>query len=217
LSVELSRVGILVSGRGSNMEALIRASQSGVIPPVAQVVANLDCPALEHARALGVPARLLPSRDFADRESFERALIDVLSEAGVEMVCLAGFMRLLTSVFLSRFSGRVLNIHPSLLPAFPGLHAARQAIAAGVRISGCSVHFVDAGLDSGAIVAQAAVPVRSDDDESSLAERILEQEHLLYPAAVGWVASRRIELRDGRVQWTSPFETRGSLQSPSLS
>jgi formyltetrahydrofolate-dependent phosphoribosylglycinamide formyltransferase len=198
------------------MEALILASQNGTIPSVALVVANLACPALGRAQALKVPTRLLPSGDFGDRTSFELALIDALEEAGVDLVCLAGFMRLLTPVFLTRYGGRVLNIHPSLLPAFPGLHAPRQAIAAGVRISGCTVHFVDAGLDSGAIVAQAAVPVRSDDDESSLAERILEQEHRLYPAAVGWVASRRIELRDGRAQVASPFETRGSLQSPSL-
>jgi phosphoribosylglycinamide formyltransferase-1 len=199
------------------MEALIRASQAGRIPEVALVVANTPCFALERAEALGMPTRLLPSADFADRQSFEQALLEVLAEARVDLVCLAGFMRLLTPHFLDRFAGRVLNIHPSLLPAFPGLHAARQAVAAGVRIAGCTVHFVDAGMDSGGIIAQAAVPVESDDDEESLAARILEQEHLLYPAAVSWVAQHRIELRDGRVLVTPPFDGQGSLQSPSLS
>ena len=123
---------------------------------------------------------------------------------------------LLTATFLERFPGRVLNIHPSLLPAFPGLHAQRQALTAGVRLAGCTVHFVDAGMDSGAIVAQAAVPVRPDDDEESLSARILEQEHRLYPAAVGWVAAGRVELRDGRAKIAPHFHGEGSLQSPAL-
>jgi phosphoribosylglycinamide formyltransferase 1 len=217
LNVPLSRLGVLVSGRGSNMEALILASRAGRIPEVALVVANASCPALERAQALGAPIQLLPSGDFPDRPSFERALLDALAHARVDLVCLAGFMRLLTPTFLDRFPGRVLNIHPSLLPAFPGLHAQRQALAAGVRIAGCTVHFVDSGVDSGGIIAQAAVAVRPDDDEESLSARILEQEHQLYPAAVAWVAERRVELREGRVHHIPPFDGQGSLQSPSLS
>jgi phosphoribosylglycinamide formyltransferase-1 len=199
------------------MEALLLAARVGQIPPVALVVANAPCGALERAQAMGTPHQVLPSADFPDRPSFERALVELLAKAGVDLVCLAGFMRLLTPVFLDHFPGRVLNIHPSLLPAFPGMHAQRQALEAGVRISGCTVHFVDAGVDSGAIVAQAAVPVRPDDDEDSLSARILEQEHRLYPAAVSWVASRRAQLRDGRVQMAPPFDGQGALLSPSPS
>jgi phosphoribosylglycinamide formyltransferase-1 len=212
----LSPLGILVSGRGSNMEALIHASRQGTIPPVALVIANTACAALEKAQALGVPTRLLPSKDFADRPGFDRALSDALGEAGVELVCLAGFMRVLTPTFLERFAGRLLNVHPSLLPAFPGLHAQRQALAAGVCIAGCTVHFVDDRLDGGAIVAQAAVPVRADDDEESLSARILEEEHRVYPAAVSWVATGRVSLQGGRVHFASPFQSQGSLQSPAL-
>ncbi len=211
-----SSLGVLVSGRGSNMEALIHAAQRGAIPPIARVVANLPCAALDRAAALGVKASLLPSKDFPDRAAFEEALTAMLREAGVDLVCLAGFMRVLTPTFLDAFAGRVLNIHPSLLPAFPGLHAQQQALSAGVRIAGCTVHFVDARVDAGAIVAQAAVAVLPDDDEASLSARILQEEHLLYPAAVGWVATGRASLRDGRVSFDRPMTPQGALHSPAL-
>jgi phosphoribosylglycinamide formyltransferase 1 len=216
LKKAISRLGVLVSGRGSNMEALIAAAQQGRIPTVSLVVANAPCPALDVATGLGVQSRLLSAKDFPDRPSFERALIDALTEADVDLVCLAGFMRLLTPAFLEKFPGRTLNIHPSLLPAFPGLHAQRQALAAGVRLAGCTVHFVDAGVDSGAIVAQAAVPVRPDDDEDSLSARILEEEHRLYPLAVSWVSTGRVQLFEGKVHFAPPFTSEGSLQSPHL-
>jgi phosphoribosylglycinamide formyltransferase-1 len=211
-----SRIGILVSGRGSNMEALIGASRRAEIPPVAIVVGNVACPALDKAREQGIASRLIPSKEFADRPSFEHALGEVLREEGVDLVCLAGFMRVLTPTFLEAFPGGVLNIHPSLLPAFPGLRAQRQALEAGVRLAGCTVHFVEPEVDGGAIVAQAAVPVRPDDDEESLSARILEQEHRLYPAAVRWVARGEASLVDGKVVFASPFEARGTLQNPPL-
>jgi phosphoribosylglycinamide formyltransferase-1 len=191
-------LAVLASGNGSNLQALLDASSRGEIPRIALVVANLPCPALERAAAAAVPARLIPHQDFARREDFDRAVLEAVRGVGADLICLAGFMRLLTPTLLEPFQGRVLNIHPSLLPAFPGLHAQRQAWAAGVRVAGCTVHFVDVGTDTGAIIAQAAVPVLAGDSEASLSERILAQEHLLYPAAVGWVARGSVRLEGGR-------------------
>ena len=190
------RLGVLVSGRGSNFSALEEATRSGVLPEaeIAVVLSNReDAPGLARARALGIPAEAFPGRG-RDAEMVER-----LRAHGVELVCLAGYMRLLSPAFVKAFPQRILNIHPSLLPAFPGLHAQAQALAYGARVTGCTVHFVDEELDHGVIVEQAVVPVLPGDDVDALAARILVEEHRVYPAAVarvlrgGWrVEGRRL-------------------------
>ena len=201
------RLGVLASGSGSNLKAILDACASGSFPArVAVVIANVPTArALSRAREAGVPAVLLPHAGASSREGYDGQLVKVLHEHEVELVCLAGFMRLITPVLLRAFENKILNIHPSLLPAFPGLHAARQALAAGARVSGCTVHLVDAGTDTGPILLQAAVPVLDDDDEETLAARILVQEHRAYPRAIAlWAAqrfsfaavSRRVRVRD---------------------
>ncbi|HEX8702762.1 MAG TPA: phosphoribosylglycinamide formyltransferase [Myxococcaceae bacterium] len=186
MSAARARLGVLVSGSGSNLQALLDACAQPDFPAeVACVVSNVPTAfGLERARKAGVPAVVLDHKTFGSRVDFEQALGETLRKENVEWVCLAGFMRLLSGDFLAGFPGRVLNIHPALLPAFPGLHAQRQALERGVKIAGCTVHFVDAGTDTGPIIAQAAVPVLPDDDEASLSARILKEEHRLYPLAV---------------------------------
>lgn len=178
-------VGVLISGRGSNLQALLDASADPDFPArIAVVVSNRrDAGGLERARVAGVPAVVVPSRR-RERAEFEAELVDVLCAHRVEWVALAGFMRILTPMFLDAFPDRVLNIHPSLLPAFPGLHAQAQALAAGVRIAGATVHRVTPGMDEGPILAQGAVPVLADDTEDTLGARILTVEHRIYPAAL---------------------------------
>jgi phosphoribosylglycinamide formyltransferase 1 len=195
------RLGVLVSGGGSNLQAILDASIAEQIAVEVRVVISNkpEAGALERARRAGVPTRVISHRAFADREAFEGAVIAALEEHGAQWVALAGFMRVLTPCFLRAFPERVLNIHPALLPAFPGMHAQRQALEHGVKIAGCTVHFVDEGTDTGPIIAQAAVPVRDDDDEASLAARILEQEHRLYPRVLGLLAEGRVMRRGGRV------------------
>ncbi len=181
------RVGILISGRGSNMEALIAAAAAAEYPAeIAIVLSNrAAAPGLEAARRAGIPAAAIPGRDFgADRAAHEAAIDEALREAGCELVCLAGYMRLLTPFLVGRWAGRMLNIHPSLLPAFPGLDTHARALAAGVRLHGCTVHLVTETMDEGPILAQAAVPVLPGDTESALAARVLAQEHVLYPLAL---------------------------------
>jgi len=179
-------IAVLLSGRGSNFLALQGAVAAGRLPArIVRVVSDVDgAPGLLKARALGVAAVAIPRAAEPSRADHERKLLAELASAGAEWVCLAGYMRLLSPAFVSRFPRRLINIHPSLLPSFPGLHAQRQALAAGVKVSGCTVHFVDEGLDSGPIVAQRAVEVLDGDAEAALAARILEQEHELYPAAL---------------------------------
>lgn len=193
------RVGILISGRGSNMSALVAAVRGGAVPgaEVAVVVSDrADAAGLGHARELGVEA-LAVERKGRTREEHERTIIDALRERGVTLVCLAGYMRLLSPCFVEAFRGAILNIHPSLLPAFPGLDAQRQAIEHGVRFSGCTVHFVDETLDGGPIVTQRTVPVHDDDTPDTLAARILREEHRAYPEALALVVRGRYEI-DGR-------------------
>ncbi len=177
---------MLLSGRGSNYVALQEASRSGALPAEIVVVISNQSGAggLEKAREFGVDTRLLPHRGCSDRESHERQVIEALEQCRVEWVCLAGYMRLLSPGFVARFPHRILNIHPSLLPAFPGLHVHEAALQYGVRVSGCTVHLVDDGLDSGPIVVQRPVPVLDQDTPESLAARILEQEHQAYPEAL---------------------------------
>lgn len=182
-----TRVGVLISGRGSNMAALVEAAAAKDFPAeIAVVVSNrADAAGLDLARAAGVEAVCVPSREFRkDREAHERAVDAVLAARGVEVVCLAGYMRLLTPWFVARWAGRLLNIHPSLLPAYPGLDTHARVLAAGEREHGCTVHLVTAGMDEGPVLAQAVVDVLPGDTEESLAARVLAEEHGLYPAAL---------------------------------
>jgi phosphoribosylglycinamide formyltransferase-1 len=187
-------LGVLASGGGTNLQAILDAIAAGKLDArVAVVVSNVaGAGALGRSSAAGVSARVIEHGAFPDRRSFDRAVLDVLRAHGVEVVVLAGFMRLLTEVLLDAFPWRVVNVHPGLLPAFPGKSAQRQALEYGVRIAGCTVHFVDRGTDSGPIVAQAAVPVLEGDDEESLRERILAREHELLPRVLQWMAEGRV-------------------------
>lgn len=195
-------VGVLVSGSGTNLQALLRAQGDDF--HVAVVVSNrLDVLALERARLAGVPATVVPHRG-RSRVEFEDALRATLAEHGVQWVALAGFLRVLTARFLDAFPGRVLNMHPALLPSFPGLHGQEQAWQYGVRIAGATVHLVDAGTDTGPIIAQGAVPVLADDDLQTLRERILVVEHRLYPMALRWAVQGRLRVEGRRVHVDLP-------------
>ncbi|WP_141589051.1 phosphoribosylglycinamide formyltransferase [Myxococcus sp. AB056] len=202
MSGQRVRLGVLVSGSGSNLQALLDACAREDFPAeVACVVSNVSTAfALERARKAGVTAKVVDHKAHATKADFEKALLDTLRAANVEWVCLAGFMRLLSADFLGHYAGRVLNIHPSLLPAFPGLHAQRQALERGVKVAGCTVHFVDAGTDTGPIIAQVAVPVLPDDDEKTLSSRILAEEHRLYPLAVQLAVTGKVTLDAARTR-----------------
>jgi len=195
------RVGVLASGRGSNFRALAEAAASGRLPAAIVVLVSdrASAAALDVAAALGIEAVVVDPRQHPSRDAQEKAVIGALEERRVGLVCLAGYMRLLSVGFVTHFAGRLLNIHPSLLPAFPGLHPHRQALEHGVRLSGATVHFVDEGVDTGPIVLQGAVPVRPDDTEATLSDRILAEEHRLYPEAVRLFALGRLEIRGRRV------------------
>jgi phosphoribosylglycinamide formyltransferase-1 len=194
-------LGVLASGRGSNLQAILDAIEAGRCPArVAVVVSDRkDAPALERARRAGAKAVHLDPRAYPDRVAFDDAVAEVLRQHGTELVCLAGYMRVLSAEFVRRFPGRILNVHPALLPAFPGLHAQRRALEHGVKIAGATVHFVDEGVDTGPIVLQAAVPVLDDDTEDTLAARILVEEHSLYPEAIRLYAEGRLRLAGRRV------------------
>jgi phosphoribosylglycinamide formyltransferase 1 len=192
-------LGVLVSGNGTNLQAILDAIAGGALNAQVRVVLS-NKPgafALERARRAGVPVLTIPHRGYATREEFDAALVRALREAGVDFVVLAGFMRVLTPVFLDAFAGRILNIHPALLPAFPGVNALGQALAYGVKLTGCTVHFVDAGVDTGPIVAQSAIAVRDDDTEESLAERVHREEHALLVEVLRWVADGRVRIVPG--------------------
>ncbi len=183
---DAGRFAVLISGRGSNMLSLVRAARDGRIPALpALVLSNVPGAAgLAAAESHGVPTAVVDHRQSAGREEHDRKVMQVLTEHQVDLVCLAGYMRLLSAAFVAAYPQRIMNIHPSLLPAFPGLNAQRQALLYGVKVTGCTVHFVDEELDHGPVIAQAAVPVEEDDDEDRLSARILEREHRLYPEAV---------------------------------
>lgn len=196
----MKRLGILLSGRGSNFEAIARAIREGRLPGVeiAVVLSNReDAAGLELARALGLPAHAVPSKS-VPREMHDMEMVARLHQYGVDLVCLAGYMRLLTPGFVRAFPLRILNVHPALLPSFKGLDAQGQALAAGVKVAGCTVHFVDEEMDSGVIVVQRPVPVLDDDTEATLSARILEQEHSAYVEAIGRVASGEYVLHGRR-------------------
>jgi phosphoribosylglycinamide formyltransferase-1 len=211
-----TRVGILISGRGSNMMALVNAAHAGDYPAeIATVISSRpDAPGLAWARDQGLPSLGLDHKAHASREAFDEAIHRLLTEAGVDLVALAGFMRLQSPQFVRRWLGRQINIHPSLLPLFKGLHPHRQALAAGVTISGCSVHFVTEETDAGPIIAQAAVPVFGGDTEDSLAERILVAEHKLYPHALRLVANGQARLQDRHTILEGVVNRQDFLYSP---
>ena len=195
------RIGVLLSGRGSNFEALADSVAAGNIPgaEIAVVVSNREgAPGIERARERGIAAREIPSKGL-EREVYDRQVVAILHEHKVDLVCLAGYMRLLSPFFVASFPNRILNIHPSLLPSFPGLESQRQALEYGVKFAGCTVHFVDENLDAGPIVAQATVPVRDDDTEETLASRILVEEHRIYTEAVRIVLEGKYKIVGRRV------------------
>ena len=210
------RVGILISGRGSNMMSLVAASRAADYPAeVVCVVSNRPQAAgLAWAREQGIAAHAVDHKAYATREAFEEAVQAVLEREGVELVALAGFMRIMTSGFVERWAGRMINIHPSLLPLYPGLHTHARALADGVRIAGCTVHHVIAEMDAGPIIAQGAVPVVDGDTPESLAERILRVEHVLYPQALALVASEAARLEDGRVRILTAVNQASCMISP---
>jgi phosphoribosylglycinamide formyltransferase 1 len=195
------RIGVLVSGSGSNLQSIMDACERGDIDgSVAVVVSNdPDAYALKRAEASSIPTAVIPHRAFPDRESFDRELARVLNDHQVDLVALAGFMRVLTAWFLQQFPARVINIHPALLPSFPGLHVRQKAIDHGVRFSGCTVHFVDSGVDTGPIIIQAVVPVFPEDTEEDLKDRILTQEHKIYPKAIQLFARKRLRVEGRKV------------------
>ena len=199
-------LGVLVSGRGSNLQAILDAIAAGALDARVRVVISNqpDAAALERAASAGVPTRCIPHRDYPSREAFDEALVAALREAQVEWVVLAGFMRVLTGTFVRAFPHRIINIHPALLPAFPGTHAHRQALDYGVKVSGCTVHLIDEGVDTGPIIAQRAVPVLDDDDEERLAARVLVEEHALLVEVLRDVAAGKVRIvgseRGGRAR-----------------
>jgi phosphoribosylglycinamide formyltransferase-1 len=201
----IKNIVVLISGRGTNLNALLETSaeERWDERPGAHIAAvvssRADAAGLEFARAAGIPSHVVSNADFASRAAFDDALADVIDRYSPALVVLAGFMRVLSADFVRRYEGRLVNIHPSLLPLFPGLHTHRKALAAGVRVHGATVHFVSHEVDGGAIIAQAAVPVQPDDDEASLAERVLAQEHRLLPRAVKLVLEGRVRFDSERV------------------
>jgi phosphoribosylglycinamide formyltransferase-1 len=198
----MKNLGILLSGRGSNFEAIASNVASGKIPGarIAVVISNkLDAGGIETARRLGLTAMVIPSKG-KQREEHDREVVDALRQHKVDLVCLAGYMRLLSPWFVQQFPRRILNIHPSLLPSFPGLEAQEQAVGYGVKVTGCTVHFVDEELDHGPIIVQKAIPVLDTDDEHTLAARILEQEHMAYSEAIGIVVAGGYEIAGRRLQ-----------------
>ena len=204
------RLAVLLSGRGSNFEAIADAVESGRIEnaEIAAVISDVaEAPGLARARQRGLPAHAVDRREIPGRAARERRMLDILENARPDLICLAGYMRVLSPAFVVKYRGRILNIHPALLPAYPGLHAQRQALEHGVKIAGATVHFVDEGVDTGPIVLQAAVPVLEGDTEATLSARILAEEHRLYPEAVRLYAEGRLELRDRRVLVRPPAES----------
>jgi len=210
------KLAVLVSGRGSNLQALIDACKTDDFPAeIVLVLSNKeDAYGLERAQAADIPTAALDHKNFEDRESFDTAMSEQIDASGAELVCLAGFMRLLSDGFVRRWRDRLINIHPSLLPAFKGLHVHERVIEEGARFSGCTVHFVRPAMDEGPIITQAVVPVHPDDEPDDLAARILEQEHVIYPRAVRYIAEGRVRISAERVLIENHQLPDGSLRSP---
>ena len=195
------RIAVLASGSGSNLQAIIDRQRDGALDvEIALVISNNpDAGALDRAQSAGIPWQCINHRSYASRQAFDEALVAALQQAQVDLVVLAGFMRIISQVMLDAFPERIINIHPALLPAFPGLHVQQQALDYGARFSGCTVHFVDGGVDTGPIIVQAVVAIQPDDNADSLAARILEQEHRIYPRAIAWIAAGRVRVAGRRV------------------
>jgi phosphoribosylglycinamide formyltransferase-1 len=211
----MKSIVILISGRGSNMEALVQADIGGA--RISAVISNrADAAGLQFAAAHGIPTAVVDHKAFAGREAFDAALAEAIDAQRPDLVVLAGFMRVLGDGFVRRYEGRLLNIHPSLLPAFPGLQTHRRALEAGVRVHGATVHFVTPTLDCGPVVIQAAVPVLPDDDEATLAARVLAQEHRIYPQAVRWFAAGRLTLEGGQVRVRGETVTQPGWSVPAV-
>jgi len=210
------RVAILISGRGSNMASLIEAAQAADFPAeIALVLSNRpDAEGLARAKEAGIATLAIDHKAFPDRESFDRALDAALNEHDIAFICLAGFMRVLTDGFVERWSGRMINIHPSLLPLYRGTQTHRRALADGVLVHGCTVHFVVPELDAGPIIAQAVVPVVPGDTEESLAARVVAQEHRLYPRALRMICDGSAQLENGRVVFSCEWDASSALHSP---
>jgi len=199
------RIGVLLSGRGSNFEALAESIASSRIPnaEIAMVISNREgAPGIDRARSRGIATSVIPSKGL-EREAYDRQVVTVLNEHKVDLICLAGYMRLLSPFFVAAFPNRILNIHPSLLPSFPGLESQRQALEYGVKFAGCTVHFVDENLDAGPIVLQSVVPVKDDDTEDTLSAKILQEEHRIYSEAVRIVLEGRYKIEGRRVMQTT--------------
>ncbi len=196
------KIAVLISGRGSNLQSLIDAQEAGSLSAkIVLVISNVpDVMGLERARNAGIPIKTINHKNFADRETFENALHTALTDDNIEYVCLAGFMRLLTDNFVKKWIDRLVNIHPSLLPSFKGLDTHERALNAGVKFTGCTVHFVRPEMDDGPVILQAAVPILPDDDASSLAARVLTQEHVIFPLAIKMIAEGRVLVENGRVK-----------------
>lgn len=211
----MKRIVILISGRGSNMQAILDAH----LPiEVAAVISNVTgARGLATAQSHNIPTAVVPHSAFAERAAFDVALATEIDRYQPDFIVLAGFMRVLTEAFVTRYSGRMVNIHPSLLPSFPGLHTHQRALDAGVRVHGCTVHFVTPGLDSGPIIIQAAIPVLATDDETTLAARVLAEEHRVFPQAIRWLCDGRVQLAaDGKVCYSGSTSTPGALIAPAL-
>ena len=214
----MKNIVILISGRGSNMEALIAARDAGNLPVnIVAVISNRpDAAGLETAARAGIVGHYIDHKAFAGREAFDAALAECIDGFAPDLVVLAGFMRILSEGFVRHYEGRLMNIHPSLLPAFPGLHTHQRALEEGVRIHGCTVHFVTPTLDHGPVIIQAAIPVLDGDTEDSLAARILVQEHKVYPQAVRWFAEDKLTLENGRVRISADLADQAVLISPEV-
>ena len=214
----MKNIVILISGRGSNMEALIAARDAGQLPVnIAAVISNRpDAKGLETASRAGITAHFIDHKAFAGREAFDAALAECIDQFNPDLVVLAGFMRILSEGFVRHYAGRLMNIHPSLLPSFPGLHTHQRALEEGVRIHGCTVHFVTPTLDLGPVIIQAAIPVLDGDTEESLAARILVQEHKVYPQAIRWFAEDKLTLENGRVRLSADLADTAVLISPEV-
>ena len=214
----MKNIVILISGRGSNMEALIAARDAGNLPVnIAAVISNRpEAEGLETAAKASITTHFINHKAFAGREAFDAALAECIDEFSPDLVVLAGFMRILSDGFVRHYEGRLMNIHPSLLPSFPGLHTHQRALEEGVRIHGCTVHFVTPTLDHGPVVIQAAVPVLDDDTEATLAARVLRHEHRIYPQAVRWFAEGKLRLENGRVRLAADLADSAVLISPEV-
>ncbi len=210
------RLAVLASGGGTNLQSIIDQCQLGTLDAEIGLVVsnNPNAGAFERAKKAGIATLCINHREFDQREDFDKAVVSALLEAGTELVVLAGFMRIISTVFLQAFPQRIINIHPALLPSFPGLHVQQKALGYGAKFSGCTVHFVDDGVDTGAIIAQAVVPIFTDDSESTLAARILKQEHIIYPQVIQWFAEERVTINGRQVTIVASKQIETNVTNP---